>query len=256
MTQGEPSSDNLPGEPDQPTLDESASPASAGLPDLPQKPSLAAVGESQRAPTPARPSSRAPTRGTILRSAAVVALIVLLLGLLIARIQAAQQVVKTTPGAGLSAGSHPLAADFTLHTWAWWNTEPKSVSQATLAAETMRLAALQGKVVVINFWASWCDPCRAEAPTLEAAWLRYQSQGVVFIGVDVNDTAADSAAFLKQYHLTYFSGPDYTDTTVVAYGVLGLPTTYFVDRHGHVASKHIGLIDAKTLNQSIQQALT
>ena len=200
-------------------------------------------------------TSRRPSRGTILRSAAVLALIVILLTLLIARIQAAQRVVKTATGGGAVVASHPVAADFTLHTWAWWQSDVKSLSPATQATETAQLAALRGKVVVINFWASWCDPCRQEAATIEAAWLRYQAQGVVFIGVDVNDTASASAAFLKQYHLTYFSGPDNTNTIVVSYGVFGLPSTFFIDRQGRVASKHIGLIDAKTLNQSIQHAL-
>jgi len=192
----------------------------------------------------------------VVRSAIVVALIVVLIGLLVVRIQAAQRIVKTAPVVGASAASHPLATDFTLHTWAWWNSDPKSLSQTTQAAETIHLAALQGKVVVINFWASWCDPCRAEASTLEAASKHYQSQGVVFVGVDVNDTETPSAAFLKQYHVTYFCGPDQTSTITVGYGVFGLPSTFFVNRQGRVQSKHIGLIDAKTLNQSIQQALT
>ncbi len=256
MMRGESSSNNLPGEPDQPPFGASAFPASAGLPDFPQLPLFGAEGEQRSALAPTRPSLGTPTRGTILRSAAVVALILMLMSLLIARIQAAQRVVKTTPGTGVSVGGHPLATDFTLHTWAWWNSDPKSLSQATQAAETIHLAALRGKVVVINFWASWCDPCRAEAPSLEAAWLHYQSQGVVFVGVDVNDTAAPSAAFLKQYHITYFSGPDQTSTITVGYGVFGLPSTFFIDRQGRVASKHIGLIDAKTLNQSIQQTLS
>lgn len=152
--------------------------------------------------------------------------------------------------AGNAAGSNPVsplagkpAPDFTITTW-----NGASVQQ-------VRLADLKGKPVVVNFWASWCDPCREEAPVLQAAWQKYQGSGVMFVGVAMRDKQSDGTAFLKQYGVTYPSGPDTTGQITIDYGVTGPPETVFIDRHGVVVSKTIGVIDDGSLDKAIQGLL-
>ena len=202
-------------------------------------------------------TSRSPAarRGVIaLRVLALAAGVVILLGVLVPRIQTARRLTSSHSGASGGASAQ-MAPDFTVHTWAWWDQQTPPVDSAAQAAETVHLAALRGAPVVINFWASWCAACRAEAPAFEAAWLRYRAQGVVFVGIDVEDTEQDSEAFLRQFGITYFTGSDVTETIVVAYAASGLPMTVFIDRKGYVANKYIGELDATTLDTSIQALL-
>lgn len=90
---------------------------------------------------------------------------------------------------------------------------------------------------------------------MERAWRTYQAHGVVFLGIDINDTATDSATFLKQYGITYYNAPDATGSIFVQYGVIGLPTTVFVNRNGDIQSTHIGEISASALDGGIQSLL-
>ncbi len=192
-----------------------------------------------------------------LRFVALIAGIATLFGMIAVRIDTAQ---RLTSAAHLtrSATATQIAPDFTLQTWAWWDQQApqtQPASAAIQAAETIRLAALHGRPVVVNFGASWCDACRAEAPTFETAWRQYRTQGVVFLGIDVEDTEHDSQAFLRRYGITYFNGPDVTETIRVAYGVSSLPTTVFIDRKGHITGADIGELDAATLNAAVQALL-
>jgi cytochrome c biogenesis protein CcmG/thiol:disulfide interchange protein DsbE len=102
---------------------------------------------------------------------------------------------------------------------------------------TLDLASLRGRPVVLNFWASWCVPCKQEAPTLERLWHEYRSQGVVFVGVDSNDAVSDARRFLSAHGITY---PVVHDANgIVAankYDVANLPVTHFVDRSGRLVS--------------------
>jgi len=101
----------------------------------------------------------------------------------------------------------------------------------------LRLAAFRGHPILLNFWASWCLPCRAEAANLEAAYLKYKSRGMVFIGVDLqNDTWGDSRAFLQGRHITYPQGRDETGKVGRTYRVVGIPTTYFIGADGRIKS--------------------
>lgn len=101
--------------------------------------------------------------------------------------------------------------------------------------KTVRLDAFRGHPVVLNFWASWCPPCRAEMDVLQAAYLRYKSRGVVFIGIDSQtDTWGASHKFLTQHGVTYPVGRDAKGSVARAYRVTGLPTTYFIDADGRV----------------------
>ena len=108
------------------------------------------------------------------------------------------------------------------------------------------LSQLRGRPVVINFWASWCPPCREEALDLERAWRVYQDD-VLFIGLDILDREEKARAYLKEFGITYPNGQDADSKITVEYGVIGLPVTFFVSREGIVERRWVGTIDERTL---------
>ena len=120
---------------------------------------------------------------------------------------------------------------------------------------TFSLAEQRGKVVVVNFWASWCVPCRQEAPILENTWRKYKDRGVVFVGVDYVDTEKEAMAFIQEFGVTYPNGPDIGTETSRAYRIQGIPETYFVGKDGQLYGNHIGPIDAPTLAAKIEEVL-
>ncbi len=99
---------------------------------------------------------------------------------------------------------------------------------------TFTLSKQQGKVVVINFWASWCGPCTGEAPELNAVYDEYQDRGVVFIGIGYLDNEGDAKAFLQKFGIRYTTGPDDGGNISRAYRVKGVPETYIVDQQGNL----------------------
>lgn len=100
---------------------------------------------------------------------------------------------------------------------------------------------LRGKVVVINFWASWCKPCEQEAADLQEAWLEYESTGeVIFLGVDYVDTETDARIYLKKFGITYSNGPDLATSISQYFRIKGVPETYFVDKEGVLRFVQIG----------------
>jgi len=106
-------------------------------------------------------------------------------------------------------------------------------------AGKLDLASLRGKPVVLNFWASWCVPCKGEAKLLEQAWRQYKGSGVVFVGVDYHDVKSDARTFLTHHGITYPIVQDGSGMIGDRYGLTGVPETYFIDRRGRLVGTHI-----------------
>jgi cytochrome c biogenesis protein CcmG/thiol:disulfide interchange protein DsbE len=119
---------------------------------------------------------------------------------------------------------------------------------------TLRLEDLRGRVVFLNFWASWCPPCRVEAPMLEALWGELKDQDVVFLGVNTQDEAPRARAFLDEFGITYPNGRDPDGRIAIDYGVWGLPEAFIVDPAGRITYKHIGTVGRTLLAAKIDEA--
>ena len=113
---------------------------------------------------------------------------------------------------------------------------------ALLDGGELSLSQYQGRPVVVNFWASWCPPCRQEAVALERAWRAHADAGVQFIGVDLQDRESDARAYISEFDVTYPNGTDIGGKISVDYGVIGLPVTFFVSREGVVERRFVGAI--------------
>lgn len=112
----------------------------------------------------------------------------------------------------------------------------------TFEGETISLADLRGQGVVLNFWASWCDPCREEAVLLEETWQQEEANGVVFLGLDYLDQEPAAKAYLAEFQVTYPNGPDLQSKAARDYGIKGVPETFFIDPEGKIAFMVIGPI--------------
>jgi cytochrome c biogenesis protein CcmG/thiol:disulfide interchange protein DsbE len=117
------------------------------------------------------------------------------------------------------------------------------------------LKDLRGKVVVLNFWASWCLPCRVEAPYLERTWQKYKDRGVVFIGADYVDTEPKALEYIKEFDITYLNGPDLGTRMSQAYRIKGVPETFYIAKNGELRGVKIGPLESPELEQKIEELL-
>ncbi len=113
---------------------------------------------------------------------------------------------------------------------------PPAFRIITFDGQKIGKSQMEGKVVLINFWASWCKPCEQEAADLEAAWQHYKPGGkVVFLGVDWVDTEPEAKAYLDRFNITYTNGPDLRTAISQIFRIKGVPETYILDQNGHLA---------------------
>jgi cytochrome c biogenesis protein CcmG/thiol:disulfide interchange protein DsbE len=172
-----------------------------------------------------------------------IGLVAVLLGLLVWKVVENE---GETVAQAVARGEQPPAPDFTL---------PPLDGNADVS-----LSSLRGRPVVVNFWASWCDPCKDEAPFLQQMWERYRERGLVVIGVDTNDFRRDARRFVGRYGLTFPIAYDGPGKARDAYGVTGFPETYVVDPEGRVIDALVGGIntdeDRSRLERAVQSVLS
>jgi cytochrome c biogenesis protein CcmG/thiol:disulfide interchange protein DsbE len=152
------------------------------------------------------------------------------LGAVVAAVALVASVLSFGLGRDPTAISSPLIA----------RTAPGFELRTLDGRETVRLADLRGQVVILNFWASWCTECRLEHPALTSAWGRFRDAGVVMVGVDFQDTRADALAYLRTAGMSWPAVEDPGSRTALAYGVYGIPETFFIGPDGRISAKHVG----------------
>jgi DsbE subfamily thiol:disulfide oxidoreductase len=117
------------------------------------------------------------------------------------------------------------------------------------------LSSLRGQVVVLNFWASWCAPCRLEAPGLRRVSERYRERGVRFLGVDYRDNDAAARAFIDEFRLEYPSVTDPSGSLAYDYELIGFPTTFIIDPAGTIRYRFVGYLDEDVLEEALNDVL-
>jgi cytochrome c biogenesis protein CcmG/thiol:disulfide interchange protein DsbE len=174
-------------------------------------------------------------------SAFGVTAVLLIVGLLIVVGYALYQRSQTTPENG-------PAPKFTTRTFDFDEIAPYD-------DQSMHLSELRGNVVVINFWASYCEPCKLEARTLEQIWRDYEDQGVIFLGINTDDTEPKALEYLREYDITYPNAPDEGGIIEDLYRITGIPETFVVDRDGNIQRHFISEVNDAVLRREIDAAL-
>ncbi len=125
----------------------------------------------------------------------------------------------------------------------------------TVDGKPIALRDYAGKPVVLNFWGSWCAPCRTEQPGLEALWREFRAQGVQFLGVDIRDSAAGARAYLEEFGVTYPSVFDRPAELAARYEVAFPPSTVLIDAGGEIVHRAAGALSEKSLRRLIETRL-
>jgi cytochrome c biogenesis protein CcmG/thiol:disulfide interchange protein DsbE len=124
-----------------------------------------------------------------------------------------------------------------------------------LQGGNLTLSDLRGKVVLVDFWASWCPPCRQEAQTLAQVYREYANQPVEFVGVDIWDQREDALDYISDYDVPYPNGIDEKGNILIDYGVTGIPEKFLIDQHGVLRQKLVGPTHADTLREALDELL-
>jgi cytochrome c biogenesis protein CcmG/thiol:disulfide interchange protein DsbE len=184
--------------------------------------------------------------------ALAVTLVVALFGLLVWKLATEDEGRRLV--AAVRAGKAPAAPAFRLPViWREHATWPRS-SRAGLADGRLALAELSGRPVVLNFWASWCIPCKEEAPLLAAAARVYRGR-VLFLGVDIQDLRSDARRFLRKHKANYPSVRDSDGRTHSKFGLTGVPETYYLDRDHRIVAHTIGQLSGEELKAGVATAI-
>lgn len=138
--------------------------------------------------------------------------------------------------------------------------EPRPAADFTLALfpddESVRLSNFRGQLVVVNFWASWCPPCREEARDLEQAWRELQDEKVVFLGLNVWDDRDDALDFIDEFDVSYRNGVTEVRRVTVDFGVRGIPETFILNEDGLIVAKFVGPVEVGQLIETVRQVKT
>ena len=136
--------------------------------------------------------------------------------------------------------------------------EPEKAHQFTLElldGTSLSLSDLQGEVVLVDFWASWCTPCRQEAPALAEVYREYLGRGVEFVGVNIWDREGDARDYMNHFNVPYPNGVDTQGTIAIDYGVRGIPEKFLINRRGVVVKKLVGPVDVESLSSILDGLL-
>ena len=124
-----------------------------------------------------------------------------------------------------------------------------------LSGKQFRLGDIKERPMVINFWASWCHPCRQEAPALQKVYALYKDKGVVFIGIAIQDTETKAKAYVKEFGITFPVGLDSTGAIAEAYKIYGIPKTFIIGKDGRLSYIHMGEITEDDLIKGIEKVV-
>ncbi len=142
------------------------------------------------------------------------------------------------PASNTNNGNQKKAPDFTIKTF---------------EGENITLSKLTDKPVVVNFWASWCGPCRVEAKALEETWKKYENK-IYFLGLNYRDNKKDALAFIKEFKVSYPNGPD-NNNIANNYGLTGVPETFVINTDGEITEHILGATTVETLSEAIDKVL-
>jgi cytochrome c biogenesis protein CcmG, thiol:disulfide interchange protein DsbE len=177
-------------------------------------------------------------RAKLVAQGVAVGLVVLLFGLLVWTLADAG---GSDLASAASRGERPAAPDFTL--------------ERLDEDGELTLSELRGRAVVVNFWASWCIPCKEEAPFLEELWRESRARGLVIVGVDAKDFRRDAREFVERFGLTFPIVYDGPGEILGDWGITGFPETFVLDRQGRVVDAFVGAVNGEAERERLRRAI-